>query len=220
MSLSREDFNKIMAIKTLYVTDAPWDEWEIFLTIMQTLNGLPINLECIYLTDNPLPYLYNAVEIMNTVRKQDFNEEISRFCAAIFLHENVHYAPEPLQFCQIYISQPKYHCKNCGKIGPALPPFNFVCEDCGKVYDLSEKEKSFNFKPVELNKENTNIELTLEYPIEDIRKRYEELKAKYDEGHEIDIQENEIDIQVGKILLAKEFSDLQLKILSGELPKS
>lgn len=217
MSISKEDFNKIMAIKTLYVTDAPWDEWEVFLTLVQTLNGLPINLDFIYLTDNPLPYLYNAVEIMNLVRKQDFNEEISRFCAAIFLHENVQYVPEPLQFCQIYVSQPKYHCKNCGKIGPALPPFNFVCEDCGKVYDIEEKDNHFNFQPTELNKDTTNIELTLEYPIAEIRKRYEESKAKFDRGEEVIIEETELDVQVGKLLLAKEFTDLQSEILAREI---
>lgn len=209
----KQDFNKVMAMKTLYTTDAPWDNWELFLVIVQALNGLPTNPEILYLTDHPLPYLYNAIDIMNMTREQEFSEEIARFCAAIFLHENVHYAPDQLSFAQIYISQPKYECKKCGKIGSALPPFNFVCEDCGDIYNLEKKQKPFNFKPLEISNETTDIQLFVDYDSQEIRKRYEELKN----AHEVTLQENEVDVQVGKLLLAHDFVKNQNEGLEKEL---
>jgi hypothetical protein len=209
----KQDFNKIMAMKTLYTTDAPWDNWELFLVMVQALNGLQPNPEILYLTPNPLPYLYNAVDIMNMTREQQFSEEVARFCAAIFLHENVHYAPDQLSFAQIYISQPKYECKKCGKVGSALPPFNFVCEDCGDVYNLEKKQKPFNFKPVEISNENTDIQLFVEYDSQEIKKRYEQLKN----AHEVHLEENETDAQVAKLLLAHDYVKEQNKTLEKEL---
>lgn len=217
--LSRENFNKIMAMKTLYTTDAPWENWDLFLYIFQALNGLTVDRETIYLTDHPLPYLYNAVEIINLARKQDFGDQVKRFCAAIFLHENVHYCPEPLDFAQLFVSNPLYTCKNCGKEGSALPPFNFVCEDCGGVYDGEKKDKLFNFKPAEITPETMNVEIYLEFPTTDIKKRYDELKEKLLNSEEVHIEENEVDIQVGKLLQAAEYTGHEFLRLSEEVSK-
>lgn len=216
--LTKENFNKIMAMKTLYTTDAVWEHWNLFLSIMQSLNSLTFNKESLYVTDHPLPYLYNAVEIMNIARKQEFSNEIKRFCAAIFLHENVHYCAAPLEFAQIFVSQPKYTCHNCGKEGSALPPFQFVCESCGGAYNLEEKENIFNHKPVEVSPETTNVSIHIEYPIGDLQKRYEELKKQLDTSNEnIQLEETETDIQCGKLLLAYEFASFQLAKLEEEL---
>ena len=216
--LTKENFNKIMAMKTLYTTDAVWEHWNLFLSIMQSLNSLTLNKESLYITDHPLPYLYNTVEIMNMSRKQEFSNEIKRFCAAIFLHENVHYCAAPLEFSQIFVSQPTYTCHNCGKEGSALPPFQFVCESCGGAYNLEEKDKIFNHKPVEVSPETTNVSIHIEYPIGDIQKRYEELKRQLDTSHEdIQLEETETDIQCGKLLLAYEWVQFQLAKLEDEL---
>lgn len=209
----KQDFNKVMAMKTLYTTDAPWDNWELFLVMIQALNGLPTNPEILYLTDHPLPYLYNAIDIMNMTREQEFSEEIARFCAAIFLHENVHYAPDQLSFAQIYISQPKYRCKKCGKEGGALPPFNFTCEECAGTYDLEKKQKPFNFKPLEISKETTDIELFTEYDSKPVQKRYEELKN----ASEVHLEENEVDVQVAKLLRAYDYVHKENQQLEKEL---
>lgn len=208
--LDNQTFNKIMAIKSLYTTDAVWNHWEVFLSVMQALNGVDLNTEIIHITDHPLPYLYNTVEIMNLVRKEDFSEEVKRFCAAMFLSENVFYCPEPLEFAQIYVSQPVYTCKTCGKQGSALPPFQFICEDCSGTYDLSEKNKVFNYKPVELSEKTTNVEVSITHPIADIKKRYDELKNTLETSNEVTLEENEVEIQVGKLLLAIEYVGNQL----------
>ncbi len=216
--LNNSNFNKIMAIKTLYTSDTIWDHWDLFLAVVQSLNDLPLNREAIYITENPLPFIYNTIEIMNLIRKQDFSEEVKRFCAAIFLHENVQYCPEPLNFAQIFVSNPRYHCNNCGKQGSALPPFQFVCDDCGGAYNSEEKTKLFNFKPLDISPETTNIEINLEFPVTDIRKRFDELKTKLETTNEdISLEENEIDIQCGKLIYALEYCGNELKKLNDEL---
>lgn len=213
--LTQENFNKLMAMKSLYTTDAVWEHWNLFLGVVQALNSLPLDKETLNITSHPLPFLYNAVEIMNLTRKQEFSIEIKRFCAGIFLHENVHYCVEPLGFAQIYVAQPMYHCNNCGKDGSALPPFQFVCEDCGGVYN---KDKAFNFKPQEISPETTNVEVTISYPITEIKARFDEVKNQLDttEG-EIHLEETEVDIQVGKLILAKEYTGHQFLQLAPEV---
>ena len=215
--LSNSNFNKIMAVKTLLVTDAIWDNWELFLPMVQSLNGLPLSREVLYITDHPLPYLYNAINIMNIVRRQEFNEEVSRFCAAIFLHEGVFFAPEELSFCQLYISQPRYKCKNCGKQGSALPPFNYICPACSKTFDASEKDRLFNFQPKTLNHSTTDVEVFLENDYKDVQSRLLELENELKIKNSADIKENPIDIQCHKLLISIEYKDKQNEKLVKEL---
>lgn len=215
--LSNSNFNKIMAIKTLLVTDAIWDNWELFLPMVQSLNGLPLSREVLYITDHPLPYLYNAVNIMNMVRKQDFSEEIARFCAAVFLHENVYYAPEDLEFCQLYISNPKYKCKTCGQEGSALPPFNYICPSCSKMFDASEKDRLFNFQPKVLDKSTTNTEIRLENEYNEVKERFLELQKELKENQTAEIKENHIDQQCKNLLISLEYEEKQNDKLALEL---
>lgn len=205
-------FNKIMAVKTLLVTDAVWEHWELFLNIFHSLNGLPLSREVLHLTDYPLPYLYNTVDIMNILREVAFSEEVSRFCAAVFLHENVQYASEPLDFCQIFISQPKYKCNNCGKEGSALPPFNYTCPSCSKTFDIIEKDRLFNFQPLEVNKNTTDVSISLTYPVKEIRERYGECLSK-----ECELKENDIDSQVAKLLISTEYLKEQNNKMLSEI---
>jgi hypothetical protein len=148
-SISRKNINKLLAVKSIVTTDAVFDSWELFLALFQSLNNIPLSLEVMNITETPLPFLFNTVSIMNTIRKQEFGAEVRKFCAAIFLHENVSYTPEPLEFCQAEVAQPKFECKKCGTTGSALPPFTGSCPSCTKTFDLEEKQKPFNFKPLE-----------------------------------------------------------------------
>lgn len=203
--LSNGNFNKIMAVKTCLVTDACWTQWEVFLNIFHSVNGLPLSREALYITDVPLPYLYNTVDVMHFTREQEFSEEVARFCATIFLHEGVMYAPPPLDFCQIFISQPRYRCKTCGQEGSALPPFNYSCPSCSKMFDIDSKEALFNFKPVETGKETTNVEISLENPPSETRTKYEEVLHQ----ESIHLNETNIDMQVHKLLLATKYLEDQ-----------
>lgn len=210
--ISNVVFNKIMAVKTLLVTDAVWEHWELFLNMFHSLNGLPLSREVLHLTEYPLPYLYNTVDIMNIIKDQAFSEEVSRFCATVFLHENVLYAPGLLDFCQIFISQPKYKCSNCGKEGSALPPFNYVCPSCAKTFDITEKDRIFNFKPLEISKDTTDVTISLTYPVNELRDRYEECLNK-----DCKLEENDIDSQIAKLLISNLYVKEQNDKLLSEI---
>lgn len=193
------NLNKLQAAKTLHVSDTFWDEWEIFKNITLALNGLPLSTQTIHAPNTA--QLMNAVEMANIVRKQAYDPEVARFAAACLLYDDVHYAPEPLDFCQVYLSQPMYECKDCGKKASALPPFKGFCESCSKIYD---NPKAFNFKPKEDKGSNTTFFLT--YDPMPIKKRYEELLKEKNPY----INEVPEDIQCAKLLIAHDYSILKV----------
>lgn len=99
--ISRVNFSKLMAVKTLHIVDTYWEEWEVFEKINVALNGVPVSVGIVQGLDTI--NLMNGIEIANTVRKETFNEEIARFTAACLIHDDIHYAPPPLDFAQKFI---------------------------------------------------------------------------------------------------------------------
>lgn len=202
--ISHTNLNKLQAIKTLHTEhhDAAWEEWEIFKNVILSLNGLPPSINAIQAPTTA--ELMNGVEIINMCEKHEFNDEVARFTAACLLHDDVHYAPPPLDFAQIYIAQPRYECHDCGKKGSALPPFEryMVCEECAAVY---EGPKPFNFKAKEEG--GHNLTFSIVYDPGPIKRRYEELiKQK-----EPFIKEEGDDIQSAKLIIAHDYLLLKLK---------
>jgi len=197
--ITDSNLNKLQAAKTLYISDTFWDEWEIFKNCVLALDGMPLATQNIHAPDTAR--LMNAVEIANLVRKQEFDEEVARFVAACLLFDDIHYAPPPLDFCQIYISQPMYECKDCGKKASALPPFDGQCESCSKTY---EGPKALNFKPK--TEGGHKITYSLTYDPAPVKKRFEELlKEKEPFIHEVPE-----DIQCAKLLIAHDYSLLKV----------
>jgi len=195
-----ENFNKLQAAKTLHASDTFWEEWEIFKNIVLALNGEPLSLQTIHAPHTA--QIMNALEIANLIRAQEYNEEIARFVAACLLHDDVHYAPPPMDFSQPYISQPMYKCKDCSKTASALPPYRGVCESCAKIY---EGPKALNFKPK--NDVGHNVEYYLVYNYDSIQKRYEQLSKETSPY----INETPEDIQCAKLIIARDYSMLKLK---------
>lgn len=100
-NVSRVNWSKLMAVKTMHVVDTYWEEWEVFEKITNALNGVPPTIGVVQGLDTN--QLINGVEIANMIRKETFNEEIARYVAACLLHDHVHYAPPPVDFAQPFI---------------------------------------------------------------------------------------------------------------------
>lgn len=206
---------KILSAQTLHVIDAYWEEWEIFEKTIQALNGVPPRLDSMQPPD--LSYLFSGVDIANSIRKENYSEEVSRYCAAVFLHENVHYAPEPLSFCQPFITQTVYHCKDCGKIGPVVPPFEGLCTSCAGYFT---KDKAFDFKP-DPNAlktgagQNITIEATFDSDL--VKARFEELDRMPPERLPSEIHQVSVDIQAAKLITAVDFKNYRSKQLKDQL---
>jgi len=203
---------KIMAAKTLHVIDAFWDHWEVFEKVIAGLNGIVPQVALLQPPD--LAALYAGVDIASGIRQETYSDEVKRYCAAVFLHEGVTYAAPPLDFCQEYISQPIYRCRDCEQTGSALPPFDGHCPTCTQKY---EQDKAFSLKPDPDMKDKTkgvNLEYHLTYESQPTKKRFEELSKLPAEQAADAIQETAEDVESARLIIATDFMkyrSMQLK---------
>lgn len=206
---------KIMAAKALHVVDAFWDHWEIFEKVIAALNGVVPRLHVIQPPE--LPLLFAGVDIANNIRSEKYGEEVARYCAAVFLNEDVLYAPEPLSFCQPYITQPVYHCKDCGKNGSALEPFDGLCTSCAGHYT---KVHPFDFKPdaaLLAKGFGRNITLGVTYDPTPVRTRFVELSSTPPNNLMSAIKETSEDIQAAKLVTSVDFMHFRSQQLVQQL---
>jgi len=206
---------KIMTVQTLHVTDSFWEEWEIFEKVINSLNNIPPMLGVMQPPDAGM--LLAGVDIVNQVRKEEFSEEVARYTAACFLHDNVFYAPPPCDFAQLYISQPMYKCKDCGKTRSALPPFKGYCPSCTEIYS---QEHPFTFEPSEeaiKKNKGQNIEYFLSFDPEPTKKRFEEFDKADPTALPGMIKEEAVDIQAAKLISAVDYKNSRIKQLDIQL---
>lgn len=206
---------KILAAQTLHVTDACWEEWEIFEKTIWALNGMVPRVDTIQPPD--LPMLFNGVKCINDIRQESFGEEVSRYCATVFLYEHVHYAPEPMEFCQKYVTQPTYKCKDCDQVGSALPPFDGMCWSCGGHFD---SEHPFKFEPsaeaLRLGR-GRNLEMGVTFDPAPTKQRFEELDAMSPGQVPGAIKETSEDLQAAKLITAVDFMKYRSHQLAEQL---
>ena len=204
-SIAEANKTRALATQTLHVVDAFWEQHEVFEKTVAALNGTVPRLNVTQPPD--LPQLLAALDMVGWVRKEEFSEEVSRYVAACFLYENVHYAPPPADFAQPFISQPKYRCKDCSKVGPALPPFDGLCDSCVERF---QHEHAFSFAPdpekLALGR-GKNIEQFLTYDFEAVKRRFEEVVKLPPE--QVHLGEIDVDLQVDRLLLATDYQKLK-----------
>lgn len=193
---------KIMAVQTLHVVDSFWERWEVFEKTLLALNGIWPKLDVMQVPE--LAHLFAGVAVANDIRKEEFSEEVSRYIAGCFLHANVTAAPPPFEFVQPYISQPSYRCRDCGRTGSALPPFDGYCDTCAGKFD---KAHPFSFTP---DPERVarglgrNIEMYLEHdPLPALKKYREYLDAKPETIH---IEDKPEDVEASRLVVAHDFT--------------
>lgn len=206
---------KLMAAKTLHVTDAFWTEWEVFEKIIAGLNGIVPQMEIMQPPD--LAALYAGIDIASGIRQESFDDEVKRYCAAVIVNEGVTYAAPPLEFCQEFISGPTFRCKDCDQQGSALPPFDGHCPNCTQKF---EQDKAFSLKPDPDMKDKTkgdNLVYSLTYNPQPTRHRFEELeRMPYDKVGEA-IQETTEDIESARLIVAVDFMRYRSKQLKEQL---
>lgn len=202
---------KIMATMTLHVIDSAWDRWEIFESTIHALNGVIPNPG--YMNPCDIASLMAGVDIINDLRKEEFDEEVSRYVAACFLNEEVSYAPPPLEFSQPYLSQLRYRCQHCGKQGNALPPFNGHCDSCA---DKFQDDHPFNFKNADWAKDdNKDISYYVALDFQPTKERYDQLVNLPTD--KLRIQENPEDIEAAKLISAYDYMLLRQKQKNQQL---
>lgn len=207
--------SKILAAQSLHVVDTFWHAWEVFEKTIHALNGNPVLPDVMQPPD--LEQLFAGVDTVAAIRTEPFDPEVAQYCAAVFLNENVHYAPPPLDFCQVYLAQPFYKCKDCGKRGSALPPFDNLCSSCAGHFD---SENVFSLKP---DKElvdkghGRNISIEMTFNPGPVAERYTQLNALPPDKLRSSIKETSEDIQAAKLIIAMDFKEHRAQQLKDQL---
>lgn len=206
---------KLMAAKTLHIVNSYWDQWEVFEKVTIGLNGIMPQLDTMQPPD--LPSLYAGVDIANSIRSELFGDEVKRYCAAVIINEGTTYAPPPLDFCQEFVSQPMYKCKDCDRTGSALPPFDGHCPTCSQTF---EQDKAFSLKPdpeIKDKARGLNLEYRLIYDPQPTKKRFEELDKMSPEKVAESIGETTEDVEAARIIVAVDFMRHREKQLKEQL---
>lgn len=206
---------KILAAQVLHVSDAFWEQWEVFEKLLHSVNGVIPIIGSLQPPD--LSHLLAGVDTVNLIRKEEFGEEVARYVAACCLNEHVSWAPSPIEFAQPYLSEPYYICNDCGKKGSALPPFDGFCDSCSHKFD---QEHPFSLKPdPEIAQKGgaRNLRLGMEISPDETKKRFIELDKMPPDKVASAIREVPEDIEAARIIVAVDFQKFRTKQLQEQL---
>lgn len=210
--ISEHSRAKVNCIKTLHVSNLPWEKWQVFEKIVQGLNNNIPRWE--HMQAPELFELYAAIDMLEHVRHADFSDEVKAYMAAAVLHEDVTYVPPPLDFIQLEVSQPVYRCRDCGNHDSALF-HDGHCDTCTEKFD-HEQGLSMRGKQELLNEgRGKNLELLITHDPAKVQERWHQVKDK--PVRDLVLEENEIDVQVAKLLIARDYMNVKRKNLADQL---
>jgi hypothetical protein len=210
-SISEHNWQKIQAIRTVMMTYGPWKEWQIFEKVIQSLNNnvprFDIAQPC------TVAQLLVGVDILNSLRREKFEDEIAGYVAACALEDGVFYLPPPLDFAQEKLSVPSYHCLRCGNVD--TDDIDGKCDFCSGRF---QGERPLNLKPAEFVPEDagTNVEKFLKHDPAPVKARYDQLVKSGVEGVALD-EDNYVDVQASKLLVAREYLQQRNRQLTEQL---
>lgn len=203
---------KVQTIKTIHVSDLTWSSWIVFEKVIQGLNN---NVPRFDIMQAPtMEQLYVGIDILDDLRKEDFEPEVKLYIAAAALNEDVCFVPPPLDFVQVEVTQPKYECLDCGNKDSALF-HDGICDTCSLKF---HPENMLDFQPhpdVAEKRPGRNLKLLLTYNPDEVQKRWAQVSTKSiaDAGLEM----NDVDVQVAKLLIARDYMNLRRRQLAEQL---
>jgi hypothetical protein len=210
-SVSEHNWQKIQAVRTLTATVGFWNEWPIFEKIIQALNN---NIPRFDITQRcTLSQLMAGVDIANTIRREVYGDEPTRYVAACALDEGVVYLPAPLDFAQRVLSEPSYRCKVCGNVD--TDDMDGRCDFCTARF---ADERPINLKPSKYVHASAgrDVEKFLLRDPASVEARYIELRDKGVEGLALSEDVTE-DVQASKLMVAYEYMHLRNRQLTEQL---
>lgn len=211
-NVSEHNRAKIMALQTMHVSQAPWEHWQVFEKVIQALNN---NVPRFDVMQAPsLEQLYAGIDIMDTLRREEFSQEVKSYMSAAVLHEDVFYVPAPLDFIQVEVSQPYYRCDDCGSTYSALF-HDGVCDNCTQKFD-PDQGLTMRPKPELLEAGlGKKMSLVVRYDPDQVQERWEEVRKKSE--MDIDLQETQVDVQVAKLIVSRDYMNIRRRQLAEQL---
>lgn len=213
-SVSEHNWQKIQAVRVLTSSMGFWREWHVFEKIIQALNN---NVPRFDITQRcTISQLMAGVDIANTVRNEEYGDEILRYVAACALDEGVTYLPAPLDFAQRTLSRPIYICKTCGNTDD--DDMDGRCDYCTARF---VDEHPLNMKPHPLvpSAAGTNVEKRDTYDYQAVQRRFEELRTvgkTIPDSIKLDEDKTE-DVQAAKLVVAYQYMQLRNRQLADQL---
>jgi hypothetical protein len=97
------NMEKIQAVKTLHFSDAPWQDWEVFLPCCMAVNGLFPDFEVLQAPS--VQQCMVAIDIFNKIRQDvPWSEELKVFLGVAWRHEGMFCPTEPAGFVEVDMS--------------------------------------------------------------------------------------------------------------------
>jgi hypothetical protein len=200
---------KIQTVKTCHVSAMPWTKWQVFEKVMQGLNN---NIPTFELMQAPtLEQLYAGVDILATIRKVEFSDEVKLYMASSVQLEEITFVPPPLDFIQQEVARPHYRCNDCGNVESAL----FHDGSCTVCTNKVSPEKGASLLPDLDAKVGRSLDSAYMYPYEHILARWNEVHTKPTAS--VDFKETEEDIQIAKLMLARDYMNVRRRQLADQL---
>lgn len=204
---------KIRALQAVHRSVMPWHKWQVFEKVAQAFNGNIPNFKVMQALS--LEELYAAVDILDTLKKTEFNDEVRLFMAGIVLHEDVFFVPPPLDFIQLEVSQPHYRCNDCGNEELALFHDGF-CSNCTeRLHPFQNLSLLPMQEKVDAGK-GKNLTAVVRHDPVPIAVRWKDVqKLPYTEF--TPNEESTADVQCMKLLLARDYMNIRRKQLAEQL---
>lgn len=210
--VSEHNRAKIQAIQTLNVVQSPWEMWQVFEKVVQALNNNVPKFDVMQVPT--IEQLFVAVDIMDTLRRESFSQEVKSYMAAAVLNDDVFFVPPPLDFIQTEVGHPFYTCQDCGTKFNALF-HDGICDSCTQKFD-PEQGLSMRPKPELLQAgHGKNMTLSLKYDPDPIQKRWQEVATLKTES--VQLEETQVDAQVAKLLVARDYMNIRRRQLAEQL---
>jgi hypothetical protein len=203
---------KVQVLKSLHTSNLPWEKWQVMEKVLQGLNN---NIPRWDVMQAPaLEQIYVGIDIIDQIRHVDFSDEVKLYLAAAVLNDEVCFVPEPLDFIQVELAQPKVVCLDCGNQDSALF-HDGICDTCSRKY-APEQGLSQRPQPDRVAKgKGTNTKIVPTYDPEPVRERWAVIGHLPIDG--ADLEENSVDVQVAKLLLARDYMNLRRRQLAEQL---
>lgn len=209
--ISEHSRTKIQAVRSCHVSPLPWEKWQVFEKIIQSLNNNIPNFEIMQAPT--IEQLYAGIDILDTLRKREYSDEVKLYMAAAVHHEEISFVPPPLDFIQEEVARPHYLCRDCGNVEPALF-HDGICTVCSNKMD---PEKGLSMRPDDSVSEGVgkNVEALYEHLYDHVQDRWNEVKSQ--PVAKVDFKETPEDVQVAKLMLARDYMNIRRKQLADQL---
>lgn len=210
--ISEHNRSKILAARAVHVSDGVWRHWQVFEKVMIAFNN---NIPRFDIMQRPaVEQLYAGIDILNTMRKEEFDGEVKAYIAACIHEDDIFFVPDQLEFVQRLVSQPYVTCRDCKSVEDSVGHDGF-CTVCTRKLD---PEQGLTMEPMHEAKSagvGRNLVEELRYDPAPAASRWSLFRDK--PTKEFEFEETHADVQVAKLLVARDYTNVRRKQLAEQL---